>query len=155
MTISWTREYLKFHSSVMSSSSRISWSDPRGQYSVIRQQFGGSIQAPINLTKWSWWTSFIWNNEYLYCGWLFMLKIFQYLLVVWIIWQNILILFYPLQLDQLFSIEINFVFVQFFNGDNGALETKTYFMYWYGIKKAFFVPSLLCPFNKTKKLRAK
>ena len=62
-------------------------------------------------------------------------------------------MFYPLQLDQLFSIEINFVFVQFFNGDNGALETKTNFMYSYGFdlgKKGFFRVILFAPLTKQK-----
>ena len=59
-------------------------------------------------------------------------------------------LFYPLKLDQLFSIEINFVFVQFFNSNNGALETKTYFMYSYGLKNVFLCHLFYAPLTKQK-----
>ena len=59
LTKSCNKEYLKFHSNCMSSSSRMSWSEPRGQYSVSRHQWGLSTHAPINRTKWSWCVSFI------------------------------------------------------------------------------------------------
>lgn len=72
LTISWMRELRKLLSSVRSSSSRMSWSDPRGQYSVRMQLLGGSTQAPINRTRWSWWRSFICKITSLLVSFLFL-----------------------------------------------------------------------------------
>lgn len=45
-TISCISDILNIQSSLICSFSRISWSDPFGQYSVSMQQFGGSTLAP-------------------------------------------------------------------------------------------------------------
>ena len=58
-------EYRKFHSSCISSSSRMSWREPLGQYSVRKQGDSGSIQAPMKRTRWSWWRSFIYEYKIL------------------------------------------------------------------------------------------
>ena len=58
LTMSCIRECRKFHSSCKSSSSRMSWSDPLGQYSVSRYGISGSTQAPTKRTRCSWCRSF-------------------------------------------------------------------------------------------------
>ena len=52
----------KVKSSGIASQFKISHSDPFEQKSVKMQTCGGSIQAPINVTKWSWDMSFIWTT---------------------------------------------------------------------------------------------
>ena len=59
LTRSWTKEYLKFHSSWISSSSNMSCNDPLGQYSVKMYFWGESATTPMNRTRWSWCVSFI------------------------------------------------------------------------------------------------
>lgn len=42
---------------------KFTWRLPLGQYSLTRQQCGGSMQAPMKRTIWSCWRSFIWNQK--------------------------------------------------------------------------------------------
>ena len=60
LVISCIRLRRNMASSWIWSFSRMSSRDPRGQYSVRRQQWGAVTLAPMKRTKWSWVTSFIW-----------------------------------------------------------------------------------------------